>query len=216
MSEFRLNRVFSGPLTRVLLKTSLTPNQITLLSLGFGLLTGYLFSRGGYFFSLTAAGCYQMAVVLDNCDGEVARAKNMRSKFGGWLDIVCDILTDIALFLGVAIGMKRQGIAGPVGLFLTLCLTGAVSHFLLVVAEKIKGFGPAVFGTPHPEHEKRSNAVLNTFDALREGDASWLVLLFVAIGQTQALLWFGGVYMQVLWIAALLLNFRWIFGKRAV
>ena len=213
MSEFRLNRVFSGYLTRVLLKTPLTPNQITLLSLGFGILTGFLFSRGEYFHSLAAAGSYQLAVVLDNCDGEVARAKNKKSRLGGWLDVASDILTDIALFLGVALGMKRQDLPGPVNLFLVLCLSGAVLHFFLVVAEKIKGFGPAVFEAPHPEHERRNSLVLVFFDALREGDASWLVVFFAVIGQTQALLWAGGIYMQLLWISALFLNFRWVFGR---
>ena len=154
MSDFRLNRVFSRPLTQVLLKTPLTPNQITLTSLGLGLLAGYLFSLGLYTYSLAAAACYQLAVVLDNCDGEVARAKNMKSKLGGWLDIVADFFTDGALYLGVAFGIKRQGVEGPVAFFLALALSGVCMHFFLVVLEKIKGFGPAVFEAPHPEHEK--------------------------------------------------------------
>ena len=214
MSAFRLNRVLSKPLTRVLLKTPLTPNQVTLASLGFGFLAGYFFSLGEYAPSLAAAGSYQVAVVLDNCDGEIARAKKLGSEFGGWLDIVCDILSDLALFTGIALGMDRQGTTGPVALFLTLCLSGAVVHFLLVVTEKLKGFGPAVFTAPHPEHEKRKNVVLDIFDALREGDASWFVVLFAVTGYTQALLWAGGIYMQALWISAAVVNFRWIFGRR--
>jgi phosphatidylglycerophosphate synthase len=216
MSEIRLNRIFSRPLTRFLLKTPLTPNQITLLSLVFGILAGYFFSRGEYLYSLAAAASYQLAVVLDNCDGEVARAKNMRSKLGGWLDIGSDLITDIALFLGIALGMKRQGAPGPVDLFLVLCLTGAAAHFLLVIAEKLKGFGPAVFETPHPEKGQRNNPLLHVFDALREGDASWFVIFFAAADRVPMLLWVGGVYMQLLWLGALFMNFRWTFRGRTV
>ena len=214
MSDFRLNRVLSTPLTRLLIKTPLKPNQITCLSLAFGLLAVFFFSKGGYLLSLTAAACYQMAVVLDNCDGEVARAKNMRSRFGGWLDIVSDLVTDTALFLGVAAGMKRQVASGPVDLFLLLCLTGAFMHFFMVAFEKIKGFGPAVYEAPHPDPHKRKNVFLTVFDAFREGDVSWLVLILAVIGQTQFLIWGGGIYMQVLWVSAVLINFRWLFPKK--
>ena len=215
MSGQRLNRVFSRPLTRVLLKTPLTPNQITLLSLGFGLLTGYFFSKGSYGFSLAAAASYQMAVVLDNCDGEVARAKNLRSEFGSWCDVFADLVTDLSFFIGLAVGVERQGSPGPVGTFAALCVSGAVLHFLLVVLEKSKGFGPAVFESPHPEYGQRRNPALYVFDALREGDASWFVIFFSLIGQAPLLLWAGGVYMQVLWIASLFINFRWTFMNPA-
>ena len=139
----------------------------------------------------------------------------MRSEFGGWLDIVADLLTDTALFAGVALGMKRQDIPGPVDLFLGLCLTGAFMHFMLVVLEKIKGFGPAVYNAPHPEREKRTNIFLGIFDAFREGEASWLVLLVTLIGQAPFLLWAGGVYMQFLWASALVVNFKWLSGAAA-
>ena len=214
MHDLRLNRVLSRPLTRLLLKTPLTPNQVTLLSLACGLAAGYFFSLGRYAASLAGAAGYQLAVVLDNCDGEVARAKNMRSSLGGWLDVLVDILNDLALFTGVALGLRRQGIPGPVWLFLALCLSGAAIHCLLVVLEKVKGFGPAVFESPHPEQGQRRDFWLTLFDALREGEASWFVVLFACAGQTQYLLWAGGVYMQALWIGAALVNFRRVFGGR--
>ena len=214
MHDLRLNRVLSKPLTHLFLKTPLTPNQVTLLSLSCGLTAGFFFSLGHYAASLAGAAGYQLAVVLDNCDGEVARAKNMRSKLGRWLDILVDILNDTVIFTGVAIGLRRQGIQDFVWLFLTLCLSGAAMHFLLVVLEKMKGFGPAVFAAPHLEHGQRRRFWLVLFDALREGEASWFVVLFASAGQTQYLLWAGGVYMQVLWISAALINYRRVFGGR--
>lgn len=209
-----MNRVLSKPLTAFLLKTPLTPNHITTLSLGLGIGAGFLFSQGSYGTSLAGAVLYSLAVILDNCDGEVARAKNMRSQFGAWYDILADFLTDLSLFGGVALGALRNDSEGPVAVFTALTISGAFLHVLLVVLEKLRGFGPAVFNAPHPDHEKRVNPVLGVFDALREGESSWLVLLLALSGNILWLLWLGGVYMQLLWIAALILNFKWLFLKK--
>ena len=210
MSDFRLNRVLSKPLTAILLGTPLTPNHITTLSMSLGVGAGLLFSQGRYGTGVVAAFLYQLAVVLDNCDGEVARAKNMKSRFGGWYDILADLVTDICLFGGVALGVLKNHSEGPVAFFTVMALSGALIHVSLVVFEKIRGFGPAAFGAPHPEHEKRKNPLLSFFDALREGDSSWFVPLFAVSGKMIWLLWFGGVYMQFLWVTALAVNFRWL------
>jgi phosphatidylglycerophosphate synthase len=213
--DFRLNRIFSTPLTAILLKTPLTPNHVTFLSLSFGILAGLFFSQGAYTPSLLGALSYQLACVLDNCDGEIARAKKMGSGFGAWLDIAADFLTDLSLFLGIGLGvLKHAPDHGWAVVFIALCLSGAFIHVVLVVLEKIRGFGPAAFGVPNPDQEARKNMFSNIFDALREGDASWLVVLLALAGKADLLLWFGGIYMQILWLAALFLNFRFLFPKK--
>jgi phosphatidylglycerophosphate synthase len=213
VSDFRLNRLFSRPLTGLLLRAPVTPNHVTTVSLALGLAGGWLFSQGTYAQTLAASFCYQLAVVLDNCDGEIARAKNLGSPFGAWYDIFADFVTDISLFAGLALGVLRAGVEGPVALFAMLCLSGGVMHLALVVIEKIRGFGPAAFAAPHPDHAHRRNPFLTVFDSLREGDASWFVVLFAAFGRPEWLLWAGGIYMQVLWLAAFALNFRWLFRE---
>ena len=213
--DFRLNRVLSKPLTSFLLHLPLTPNHVTLLSLGFGISAGLLFSRGAYLSSLLGAACYELACVLDNCDGEIARAKNLGSVFGGWFDLCADFLTDLSLFAGIGWAVVKSGAyprLAPVAL--ALCLLGAVMHFLLVIAEKNRGFGPASFNNPHPDVKYRERFVFVVFDALREGDASWLVLAFAVAGQTFSLLWFAAVYMQVLWVSAAFLNLKYLLGAK--
>jgi len=158
---------------------------------------------------VAGALAYQVAMILDNCDGEVARIKNLRSEFGGWLDVGVDFLTDLSLFLGLGLGLWMHHTQGPVLLFTLLCVSGAFLHLIIVVIEKTKGFGPAVFGSPNPDVQSRQNPAYKMFDALREGDASWLVLVFAVTGRTIYLLWAAGVYMQFLWVSALLINFRW-------
>ncbi|MBI4353554.1 MAG: CDP-alcohol phosphatidyltransferase family protein [Candidatus Omnitrophica bacterium] len=214
VKKWRPNRLLSRPLTRLFLKTPLTPNHITLMSLGFGLTAGLLFSRGYYLSSLAGAFCYQLAIVLDNCDGEIARAKNLSSALGGRLDVTADFLTDLALFTGIFLGALKGPFHRFAPLLFMLCLSGAAAHFVLVVMEKRRDFGPAVFHRSNPNPAGRQSPLFQLFDSLREGEASWFVLVFAVLGHTSYLLWFGAVYIQFLWIGAFFLNFKWLAGGK--
>ena len=212
--DFRFNRIFSSGLTRIFLLSPITPNQITLLSLLCGVGAAALFATGHYTQGIGAALLYQLTCILDNCDGEVARAKNMRSVFGSWLDIAVDFLADMALFTGLAVGAGQSGHNFfSVKIFWALAISGSVMHFGLVVAEKLKGFGPAAFSVPNPDQGSRTSVFFRLFDALREGEASWLVLGFALFGQTHLLLFLAGIYMQVLWVSALFMNFKFLVKK---
>lgn len=212
--DFRLNRVFSSTLTPWLLRLPVTPNQITSASLALGIAAGVLFSRGTYGWSLAAAACYELGSILDNCDGDVARAKNLGSEFGAWFDIAADIACDIALFAGLAIGVRRWWPGAPAMPFLAACLFGSAMHFTLVIVEKLRGFGPAVFEASNPDREGRRDPFFIVMDALREGDSSWIVVLLALAGKSDLLLWIGAFYMQVLWISAFFLNFKYLFARK--
>ena len=212
MHNLKLNRILSKPVTALLLTTPVTPNQITFFNLFLGILAGFFFSKGNYFTSLSGAAVYQLLSVLDNCDGEIARAKNLKSEFGGWLDIFVDLLNDTALFTGISIGLLKNDSQAFIFLFGILAITGNFFHSLIVIAEKLKGFGPAVFSHDTPNGAGRENIFFKIFNAFREGEASWFVVLFTLTGSIQWLLVLGAFYTQFLWISALLLNFKWLFA----
>ncbi len=206
-----INRALSKPLTALLLKTPLTPNQVTLISLGFGILSGVFFAKGDTSFTLLAALFFQIAAVLDNCDGNIARAKDLKSEFGGWFDVVADVLVDLALFSGLTVGLLRQGAKEPVVALGVLCVTGSLINFMIVCLEKKKGFGPAVFDRPHPEGSGRENILHRITEGIREGDSSWFVMIFALFLKTDWLLSLSAVYVQILWISAIVMNFKWLF-----
>ncbi|MGH7198286.1 MAG: CDP-alcohol phosphatidyltransferase family protein [Candidatus Omnitrophota bacterium] len=210
---FQINRFLSRPVSALLLKTPVTPNHVTLASLFFGMLSGFLFSKGAYAASVAGAFVFVFAAVLDNCDGEIARAKKMGSVFGAWLDIVTDVFKDLAFFTGLAWGVLGQGALGPVHAAWLLCVGGSILNFAIVILQKTRGFGPAVFNQPNPEGTDRQNVWYKITEALREGDSVWLVVLLALFGRTDWLLWAGAVYVQVLWISAISLNFRWLFTQ---
>ena len=210
--SFKLNRFLSRPLTEILLLTPITPNQITVLSLLVGLLSGFLFSRGQYTSSISGALVFQVAVILDNCDGEIARAKNLKSVFGGWLDVIVDVIVDITLFSGITLGLFKSGFHFWILATGLLCVLGSITNCWIVIIQKNKGFGPAVHDQPHPQGSDRNKFYYQVSNALREGDASWFVVLFTVFNGTQYLLLCASFYMQLLWLTGLMLNLKWLFS----
>ena len=74
------------------------------MSLGFGLAAGIACLKGDYFSILTGALLFLICYVLDNCDGEIARLKNMRSIFGMRYDTFVDWLVHTVFFIGLGWG----------------------------------------------------------------------------------------------------------------
>jgi len=106
--ELQFNRRISIWITRLLVKTALTPNQVTWISFLILLPGAYLLSTGQAR-SLIAAGILiQLSYTLDCCDGEVSRLKGMGSKKGAWLDGALDRLSELLLFVALGVGLYRQ------------------------------------------------------------------------------------------------------------
>jgi phosphatidylglycerophosphate synthase len=102
------DRKISGAISRQLIKTPITPNQITLGVTGLGLWAGYLMSRAGDLSKVQGSLLFLLTSILDGCDGEVARAKKMTSKIGGWLDLWGDNVVHVAVFYGLGLGLYKD------------------------------------------------------------------------------------------------------------
>ena len=81
------------------MRTPITPNQITTLSMIFGLAAGLVCIKGDYFSMVIGAFLFLICYVLDNCDGEIARIKNMRSIFGMRYDTFVDWIVHAVFFI---------------------------------------------------------------------------------------------------------------------
>lgn len=106
-------RKMSLIMVNLLAKTSITPNQITIW--GFIIFTPlimYFFIKGSHMDNLIALGFMFISVILDLCDGALARMKSIQSYFGGWLDGSFDrmfqLLVFIAIAMGVALNAKNE------------------------------------------------------------------------------------------------------------
>ena len=96
-----LNRPLSKRISRHLVRSSITPNQISMFCFGVSALAAGLFAMGGHLLLALGAVLAQFSSVIDGCDGEVARLKLRESSFGGWFDAVLDRYADAILLFGL-------------------------------------------------------------------------------------------------------------------
>ena len=102
-----LNRPISSRVTRMLVKFPIHPSAFTASIFVLPLVAAVFFVRGDYFSVLLGAAIFQLFSILDGCDGEIARAKNLESKFGERLDNVCDFLGSLIYVLALANGLNH-------------------------------------------------------------------------------------------------------------
>lgn len=135
-------RPLSRPITRALLPTTITPNQVSyvvgLLGLAGCVLTAFP--------SMTAliGGAFLvfLSCVIDGCDGEIARMKLEFSPFGAWLDTVIDETTQVSYFLAIGYHTYQHHPAAWLGGSIVLGLACyaatiyAIYFFSLVVLKK--------------------------------------------------------------------------------
>ncbi len=95
----------------VLKNTSVTPNQVTYLSVLVGFVSGYSFSQGNWISSMTGGLLLELTLILDCVDGQLARAKNMASDWGRLIDGIAGYFAYIAVVYGIILGYPDFRIA---------------------------------------------------------------------------------------------------------
>lgn len=103
-----INRPISRFITRQLLRLPITPSTCTLSMLVVPFFAYLFLIRGDYLGLVTGTALFQVANILDGCDGEIARAKYLESERGLRLDAFCDLITNLLFILCLSIGLFRQ------------------------------------------------------------------------------------------------------------
>jgi len=107
-----LHRRCSRWITRVLVRTPATPNQVSALSLTIGLVAVWCFWHATPPSAAVGVLCYALACIVDHSDGELARLTFQESRFGAHLDWAIDTIIHAGLVLAMAVSAD----AGAVGL----------------------------------------------------------------------------------------------------
>lgn len=104
-------RKVSLPVTRELLRTPVSANQLTGLMIVVGLVAAVTASRPGLGWAIGAFVLVQVYFLLDLCDGEVARWRRTTSVTGVYLDRVGHYLVEAALLsaYGIRAGGQHWG-----------------------------------------------------------------------------------------------------------
>ncbi|MCX6569486.1 MAG: CDP-alcohol phosphatidyltransferase family protein [Candidatus Aminicenantes bacterium] len=94
-------------IVRAVFKTSVTPNQLTVCGFLFSLVAGVAFFLGKPAFFTIGGVLAMISMIFDCADGMLARAKNMTSRYGAYLDIFLDRISDFVVLLGASFGYSR-------------------------------------------------------------------------------------------------------------
>jgi phosphatidylglycerophosphate synthase len=102
-----LNRPISSRITRLLVKFPIHPSVFTASIFVLPLVAGVFLQRGDYLSVVLGAAIFHVFSILDGCDGEIARAKDLESKFGERLDNFCDFLGSLIYVLALGSGLHH-------------------------------------------------------------------------------------------------------------
>jgi phosphatidylglycerophosphate synthase len=105
-------RPLTRPLTRALLATRVSPNQVTAAALLCAVAAAVLAASGGALAAALAGLLYWTGNALDCVDGDLARLRLQSSKLGEWLDSMTDEISTFSLLAGLGIGLWRDGAGG--------------------------------------------------------------------------------------------------------
>jgi phosphatidylglycerophosphate synthase len=206
-----MNRRISIPISRQLIRYPITPNMVTLFTLGVSFLAGVFFARGGYWNTVLGAVLSVWASILDGCDGEVARLKLQASKFGCWLETVCDYLYYLFIFSGMSIGLTKSRGTEAYLVWGGFLLFGAVASFLAVSSARHR------FASSQPEKfldlwqkkadKQTTNPLMylarNTEFIIRRCFLPYALLAFAALNLIRFAFIGSAVGANVVWIVAL-------------
>jgi len=108
--------------------TEITPNQVTLLSMIAGILSGIFYAFGERNMVILGGLLLGIATVFDCADGQLARLKKNGTHFGRVLDGVVDYIYTIAAFLGIAVGCRNESMS--LGLWWLFVASAGASYAL--------------------------------------------------------------------------------------
>jgi len=197
-----IHRRLSRPLTRLLIRTPLTPNHVTVIGVAIGIGGGLLLGSDATSGVLAGVALLVLSGVLDCCDGEIARIKFTESRIGHLLDIVGDTLVHAALIAGIAMQLAHAG-AWPGRSTLMLLGVGVVGSFV------------AITWSEHTEARRRQvenaweNRVLDgVLSPLTTRDWYVFPIAFTLAGRLDELLPAAAWGAQAFWMTVLVLVWR--------
>lgn len=105
-----IDLIFFRPISFVFVKiiynTSITPNQISVLSMLTGIAAGIAIAFGNYTFFIAGGFLLMISNVLDCADGQLARLKQNGTKIGRIIDGFIDYVTGFSFFAGAGVGLS--------------------------------------------------------------------------------------------------------------
>jgi len=195
------NRPVGRVLSKLLIHTSVTPNQVSVFATIVGVGAAVCLGQGDQRWNIIGALVLQLSAAIDCVDGDIARMVFKESKLGKWLDLVGDQVVHVALFAAIAMGVAAAKPAVPA---LALGVSAALGVLI--------AFGVVLRGMLHPD--ARGNTRLQRLiDATTNRDFSVVIIVLAFANRLDLFLWAAAIGVHVFWLLALGLQ---IHGRRKV
>ena len=95
-------------LVKAIYSTNITPNQLTVISMVFGVIGGFFYSFGNHSAFIIGAILVLLYNVVDCSDGQLARLKKNGTAVGRILDGIADYVVSVAVYFGIAFGYANS------------------------------------------------------------------------------------------------------------
>lgn len=203
----RFDRAISTRISRQLVRTPLRPNHITTIGTFIGLTGGWCLAQGTYGWNLAGALLFWLAIIIDGCDGEVARLKFLESRFGYLYDVTTDNIVHAAIFAGMGVGLYRADPTQPFLLLGALLVGGLIAATAATMSLLVPD-PPGEQAAPRTARGRWRRRLLHGFEALMNRDFAYMLLALALFGKLHWFLW-GAAFGTYVYAGALVLVYRW-------
>lgn len=183
-----LFRPVSFIISRLFIRLPITPNQISLLSLISGVISGIYFSFGDRKSFIYGGIFYLLCHIFDLLDGMIARMKKNGTPLGRIIDGWVDYITSIAVFLGFLLGLLKGNFDLPFGPWplMIAASVGLALHSVIVDYYRQQYLSSATGRNKTISEDYR--IFQRRFNQIRSKPGNYVekLLLFVYLGYTKA------------------------------
>lgn len=209
----RRNKRVALPFIKLLLKTPITPNMISVAGVFVSLAAGYFFLQGEYFYYIVGALLSYISALFDHADGSIARLKSMESAFGCYFEQVCDFAYYFSFAIGITGGLYRE-----TGNLIYLSLGGAfifgaaVSLFTLSYQRREFVKNPSqLAGQAHRALEANKGNLIyrvsrKTYFFVKRPVMPYYVFLFTALNALPFILFMAALGANLFWMVQIYSN----------
>ena len=185
----RFDRALSVALSRVLIRTPVTPNAITALSLLVGLGGAAFLASVSSWNAVLGAALLWVSCILDGCDGEVARLKLLTSRVGARFDIATDNVLHLATFIAITVHLYR----------IRPEMSSAASGLVLVVGAMLSMTSVSWLINRYPP--ERRLGFKRAYERIASRDYIYLVLVLAAFERLEWFAWSAAIGANLFWIS---------------
>ncbi len=172
----RVERPVSLLISKRLAETSITPNEITVVSTLIGLLGAFFISLGQGFWQVAGSFLFLLHSIVDGCDGEIARIKFQESRLGGVLDFWGDNLVHAAVFWAIGLEWaRRTGSVHPLYLAAAAVAGTLISASIVYFSTMTKVKEGPLYTSVSSSNQK--SGIVRVADFLSRRDFIYLVVL---------------------------------------